>query len=68
MPQSEIDEMSAKYEVETIAKHSQLLRVCNNDWCYLNPDIASETNSIVLCPKFFVSPLEHLCSIARGHY
>ena len=67
MPQSEIDEMSAKHEVEIIAKHFQVLRMSNNEWYYLNQELVPDTNSIVLCPKCFVSPLEHPHIIARGH-
>jgi len=67
VPQSEIDEMNEKYEVETIANHFQVLRVSNNDCYYLNPELVPDTNSIVLCPKCFMSPLQHPYSIARGH-
>ena len=65
--QSDIDEMSLNYVVETIDKHFQVLRVSNNEWNYLNSELVLDTNSIVLNPKCFENPLERPCSIARGH-
>ena len=59
--------MTTKYEVERIANHSQVLRVSSNEWCYLNPEILLDTNSIVLFLKCFASDLECPHRTARGH-
>ena len=67
VPQSYIGEMTAKYEVETIAKHFQVLQVSSDEWCYLNPELVPDTNSVLLCPRCVGSPLEYSCSIARCH-
>ena len=42
--QSDVDEMSAKYEVETIAKNFQVLRVSINEWYHLNTDLVPDKN------------------------
>ena len=39
----------------------------NNECYYLNPELVPGTNSIVICPKCLVSPLEYPCSIAIGN-
>ena len=65
--QSDIDEIGEKHEVETIPKNFQVLWVSNNEWCCLSPELITDTNSIVMCPKCFVIPLDHPHSIGRGH-
>ena len=45
VPQSEIEEMNEKCEVETIANHFQVLRVSIDEWCCLNPELVPDTNS-----------------------
>ena len=44
VPQSYIDEMIEKYEAEKIAKHFQVLRLSNDKWNYLNPELVPGTN------------------------
>ena len=65
--QSNIDAMSLNCDGDTIFEYFKVLRVLNNGWNYINPELVQDTNSIVLCPKCFENNLEHPFSVSRGH-
>ena len=65
--QSDIDAMRMSYDGDIINKNCQVLWVSNNKWNYLNTELVPDSNSIVLCPKYFENNLEHRCIIARGN-
>ena len=42
--QSDVDTMNLNYDSEKIAKYLQVLRIFNDEWFNLNPDLVPETN------------------------
>jgi hypothetical protein len=63
----QIDELRRDIDDVNIEKHVQVLRVNDQDWYFLNPDLVPDTTSIVLCDTCVKNPKTHEFSIASGH-